>query len=464
MRKAPFLGVLNIQRGEWRLSLLMCGYFFLVITSFWILKPLKKGLFIRYYDREGFDLLLWHFRAAQAEQLAKVLNIAVAFAAAFLFTLLARRFRRQQLTHIASLFFLGCYLLFIQVIGRPSGGTVWAFYLFGDLFSTVMVSTFFAFLNDSVTPAQARRLYGLIGLGGVAGGAFGSLVVFSWIDQLSIRGWLWVAMGIVVAIALMAQAAGWIVAARGSAADFQPAAPEPPKAVAQAAFEGGQLVLKSRYLLAILGIVGLYEMVSTIMDFQFSATISHFLDNSAIDRQFATIYVLTNIVAMIVQLFVTSPVMTHLGMTSALMFLPVAVLVGSIGFLVAPVLWMGSLLNTADGGFSYSIHQSAREALYVPTSREEKYKAKAFIDMFVQRLAKAAAVALGLVITAFFSDFHTMRWLSVITAVLVVFWVTIVRFAGRCFGEMTQQRTARGDDPLREVEDHSQRHSNSVVS
>ena len=52
-------------------------------------------------------------------------------------------------------------------------------------------------------------------------------------------------------------------------------------------------------------------------------------------------------------------------------------------------------LNTADNGFSYSINQSAKEALYVPTTREEKYKAKAFIDMFVQRFAKALAVGLS---------------------------------------------------------------------
>ena len=58
---------------------------------------------------------------------------------------------------------------------------------------------------------------------------------------------------------------------------------------------------------------------------------------------------------------------------------------GSLAFLALPTLWLGSLLNTADNAFSYSINQSAKEALYVPTTEDEKYKAKAFIDMFVQR-------------------------------------------------------------------------------
>ena len=68
-----------------------------------------------------------------------------------------------------------------------------------------------------------------------------------------------------------------------------------------------------------------------------------------------------------------------------------------------------------DNGFSYSINQSAKEALYVPTTRDEKYKAKAFIDMFVQRFAKALAVGVSLAITAVFQEFATIRWLTAFT-------------------------------------------------
>ena len=67
----------------------------------------------------------------------------------------------------------------------------------------------------------------------------------------------------------------------------------------------------------------------------------------------------------------------------------------------------------ADSGFAYSINQSAKEALYVPTSKEEKYKAKAFIDMFVQRFGKVLAIGVSLVTTTYFVDFSTVRWLSI---------------------------------------------------
>jgi AAA family ATP:ADP antiporter len=101
--------------------------------------------------------------------------------------------------------------------------------------------------------------------------------------------------------------------------------------------------------------------------------------------------------------------------------------------MAVPVLWVGSLLNTIDNGFSYSINQSAKEALYVPTTPDEKYKAKAFIDMFVQRFAKAIAVGVSLAITVIFKDFASLRWLSILTIVIIVIWMAAARYAGKRF-------------------------------
>ena len=89
---------MDIRREELPLALLMFGYFFLVISTFWILKPIKKPLFIGFYDETGFQLGSWVLRAAQAELLAKVLNMVVAAVAVVVFTWLSRRLVRQQLT------------------------------------------------------------------------------------------------------------------------------------------------------------------------------------------------------------------------------------------------------------------------------------------------------------------------------------------------------------------------------
>jgi ATP:ADP antiporter, AAA family len=438
----PLRQILDIRRDEWPQALGMFAYFFLVITTFWILKPLKKGIFIGHYDELGFDLGGWHMNAAQAELLAKVLNMLVALVAVAVFSWLARALQRQGLTLAFSAFFVAAFVVYAAALQNPGPTTVWTFYLFGDLYSTLMVATFFAFLNDSVNPASAKRLYGLIGLGGVSGGWFGTEALRLYIKDLSTSQWMWVCLVVAILIAGLALVVGRRV--DGQAVDTPAAATPAPAeepASGNPALEGARLVFRSPYLLSVVAIVGLYEMVSTIMDFQFSSTISYYLQGDEIGVQFANVFAFTNRFAFIVQLLLTSFVMKRFGVGIALLFLPVAALAGSAAFLAAPVLLVGSALNTADNGFSYSINQSAKEALYVPTSREEKYKAKAFIDMFVQRFAKALAVGLSLLITMFFTGFESLRWLSLVTVVILILWIIAARYAGRVFAEREAQST-----------------------
>jgi AAA family ATP:ADP antiporter len=437
MSSGPFKAIVDIRRSELPLALLMFSYFFLVITTFWILKPIKKTVFLEHYQASGVDLMSWHLSGPQAELIAKVMNMVVAFAAVVVFSWLARHLRRQQLTFVFGGFFLAAYVGYSSWIANPGDFAVWSFYLFGDLFSTLMVATFFAFLNDSVTSDEAKRVYGLVGLGGVTGGVFGTTIVRTLIDEVPRSGWLWICFGIGLMILVIAFAAGRIVDRNPPEQDEPEPTPDEPKATGNPAIEGAALVFRSSYLLSIVGIVGLYEIVSTIMDFQFTSTVVHYVEPEEIGRYLSTVFLITNCVSLIVQLFLTSFVMTRFGVGTALMVLPLAALSASTGLLALPVLFMGSLLNTADNGFSYSINQSAKEALYVPTTRDEKYKAKAFIDMFVQRFAKAVAVGLSLGITLVFDSFESIRWLSLVTVPVIVLWILAVRHAGRHFAEAT---------------------------
>lgn len=431
--------VMNIRRRELPLAILMFSYFFLVITTFWILKPIKKAVFIQYYDERMFEILGTAFKASQAELVAKVLNMFVAFGAVVVFTWLARRYYRQQLTHIFSALFAVGFVVYAWLLSNAGPGTVWTFYLFGDLYSTVMVATFFAFLNDSVTPEASRRLYGLIVLGGVTGGVFGTSFVRLWIESLEPYAWMWICLGVGAAIALVSTWAGKLVDRAPPEIQAKPdqKAPEEEEKTVNPAFEGARLVFRSPYLLSIVGIVGLYEIVSTVLDFQFTATVAHYLDGDAIGTHFSTVYTITNVTSMVVQVFLTGVIMTRFRLTVALLVLPVAVIMGSGAFLALPILWVGSSLNTVDNGLNYSINQSAREALYTPTTRDEKYKAKAFIDMFVQRFAKVLAVGVSLGVTMVFTDFSTLRWLSLFTIVVTLVWLFAARYAGRRFHAMT---------------------------
>ena len=431
----PLKGFLDVKRREVPFVVPMFLYFFLVITVFWILKPIKKALFIGFY--KGTGETFFGLGGPEAEQIAKVGNMVVAFIAMVVFTLLSRKLHRQRLTFVFAGFSIAVLLGYLPfVAGEPGEVVVWSFYLFGDLFNTLMVATFFAFLNDSVAPGDSKRLYGPIVLGGVAGGFFGSYMADTFIDRLGLSQWLMIAAGAVVVIAGLALMAGqWVdrnpPKAPEKKTSDQPAVP------GNAALEGARLVLRSRYLLAIVTIVGLYEIISTILDYQFTSTVNHFVSKEDFDNHFSRVFLITNSFAFGVQLFLTSFIMKRFGVRVALLVMPLAILCNSVAFLALPVLWVGSLLNTTDNGLNYSLNQSAKESLYTPTSREEKYKAKAFIDMFVQRAAKAIAVGVNLLLAAWFGGFDAIRWLSIVAIALVAIWILAASYAGKRFRELT---------------------------
>jgi AAA family ATP:ADP antiporter len=420
-----------VSPGEGPFVLLMSGWFFLVISIFWILKPLKKGLFIEFYDADGLTLLGWYLRAAELELLAKVLNMVVAFVAVVVFTQLARRWRRERLTTLIAAFFVLAFAAHALALEAPRAPVVWSFYLLGDLFSTLMVATFFASLSDSISPDASKRLYGPIGVGGVAGGVVGSSLLGALVQDVGRTQWMWLCIGLVLVVVAVAWLAARARRMLPAASRDTEAAPEEPAQPPGAAWDGALLTLRSSYLLSIVAIVGLYELVSTVMDFQFTSSVARALDAEAIGVHLSRVFAVTNVVSMLVQLFVTGFVMRRFGVGVALLVLPVMALLSSTAFLLLPGLLTGSALNTADNGFAYSINQSAKEALYVPTSAREKYAAKAFIDMFVQRFAKALAVVLSLGLSAWFEDTAAVRGLSVLTVVLIGVWLVAVRHAGR---------------------------------
>lgn len=437
-------GIWNVRRAELPLVLLMFSYFFIVIATFWILKPLKKAAFVKFYDFDEEKNLLgrsfYGLSGPEAEQIAKVGNMVVAFFAVVVFTVLARKFHRHQLTAIFSVFTIVVLAWFGLTIEDSGEVTRWTFYLFGDLFNTLMVATFFVFLNDSVRPDDAKRLYGPIVLGGVAGGAIGSTFLRALITELSSAEWMWVCIGLTAAIAVIAIAAGKLVDKQKAAepAAVKPVATKPP--TANPAVEGAKIAFKSRYLLSIVVIVALYEIVSTILDFQFTATLYGLLPKSEADVQLSTVYAITNWTGLAIQVFATTFVMQRFGLKIALLIMPVAILLNSGAFLMLPILWTGSLLNTTDNALNYSLNQSSREALWTPTSRDEKYKAKAFIDMFVQRFAKAIAVGINLLIAALFVGIDGVRWLSIFVVVLVAIWLLAAAYAGKQFEDLTKNK------------------------
>ncbi len=417
----------NVDKRELPFVMSMFGFFSTIITTFWILKPLKKTVFIGFYDKSGLDLGTFQifdwvyqatFSAAQTEQLAKILNLLFAVFAFFLFTKLSKYFRREKLTYI----FVGlCFLIFSYFAYVFQGGgldktlNVWVFYLFGDFYSTLMVTTFFAFLHDSVSSAKSKMFYGPIVLGGVVGGVIGTTWVRLWIKQTPMTSWMWICIGISVLMIVFAY-----IASRFNFKDST----EQKKSEIKAQNEDDKLTLRqvfaNRYVFYIAAILGSYEMISVLMDYQFTEVVSHYIDGrDALGQHFSTVYATVSWLSLIVQLFFTSAILQLGGIRKSLLVLPFAVLVTTLGFVAFPLLWVASLLPVFDNGLNYSVHQSAREALYVPLEDGFRYQAKAFIDIFVMRSAKVFSIFLALGVTAVFTEFESLRWLSLLTAGII---------------------------------------------
>jgi AAA family ATP:ADP antiporter len=426
----------DVRAGEWPKALGLSVYFFLVIAVFWVLKPIKRGLVISYFGDHPLTIAGWVLSGAQAEQIGKVLNMIVAFAVVGLFTWLVRRYARHYLILIFCALFGGLFLFFGSVMGQiESLGApgVWGFYVLGDIWTTVMVATFWAFANDLNTGDEAERLYGIVGLGGVVGGFVGASVVSGLVEPVGRSPLLFACLAPTAVIGALAV---WIHQRECAAHPEVPCAPDTETITDEdnAFLEGAKLVFQSKYLLGIAAVLGLYEMVSNVVDFQLAVVVERQV-TSAVERDafFGMIGQATSLVSIAVQLLLTSFVMKRYSVKVALLFLPLAILGGTLGFVAVPTLLFVGFMSVSDNALNYSINQSAKEALYTPTTQDEKYKAKSFIDMFVQRAAKVAAVALNLGLTALVVT--DVRWLSVAVGVLLVAWIATIRYLGTRYEE-----------------------------
>jgi ATP:ADP antiporter, AAA family len=426
----PFKEVFDLEKRELPGVALLFLFFFLVIAVFQILKPLKNGLFI---ELLGADLELY----------AKLANIAVAAVGVVAFTYLYDRINRK-LVYVLCLFFLFSFLLFTQILDESSPVPVWAFYLLGDLESTLMVAAFWAYATDITTPNQALRFFGIAGSGGVIGGWVGITFARQYLKAIGMDGLLILAAGMMALLLVIVFLLEKLVRSGVFAGERQKAqaAARPTRKGfdSQEALEGFRLVARSRYLAAIVGIMASYEIASQIMDYQFKLASEDISGVTNTQAFMAQVYFVANILAVVVQLFLVSLIMRRFGVLTALLILPLALIVSSAAYLAVPTLYVASLLVISDNGLNYSVQQTARESLYAVTTDEEKYKARAFTSMFVQRLAKGAAIFVLLALGALAIPARYLGLLT-ITVVLAMVWCAI--YAGRRFAHKNAEMEKR---------------------
>jgi len=409
----------RVPVGHRRYTAAMTLYFFLLIVAFWILKPIKKALFVGYYKTHGgFNGL----EPAQMELLAKETNILLALGMALILVWLRRHFVARGFGLAVALLFAAGLAAMIPLVREPGEASVWALYLFGDLYVSSMVALFFATLHDHSSVGDARHIYGLIGLGGVLGGLAGSVAGGGLDRAMGVPG----VLGVSLTLTLCVAAIGWLVSRSTPIQCVNAGSGKiDTESNRGGLFKGARAILDSRALLLIAGVILLYEVASVIIDYQFTAAVSRAVDAAQLKQYFSAVYTFSNAMAVLVQLLLTTWILRRHSLKLALLVMPMAILLGESAYLIFPALLTASLLNTADGAFAYSIQQTAREALYVPLSRTEKYEAKAFIDIVWLRFSKGLAVILSLALSLLIPDGGEMQ-LAGGVILLALVWLALL--------------------------------------
>jgi len=428
MSKNPIKAIFDFKKEEIPIAILMFFFFFIVIIVFQILRPLKTGYVVEIYG-------------AEPELYMRLLNIAVAAIAVVVFTFLYNKLPRRRLMYIFCLFFAVSFIALRFLLVKPTLVVAWWYYLQVDLITTIWMAAFWAYLTDISTSDQAKRLYGFIGFGGVSGGVVGALIAKLLFGKLGEGGLLILSAFLILLVGVITFAVELLLRmtkAFGKAVPESEVEREPKESSSKlnTVIEGAKLALRSKYLAAIVGIMATYEIGSQVMNYMFKKTSEVLPGLTATQSFFIDVQLIANILSMVVQLFFVSYIMRKIGLSFALCVLPVAAIASTGLFMGLPSLTAAGLLFISDNGFNYSIQQTSREALYVPTTPDEKYKARAFTNMFVQRAAKGVAIG-GIVLLI--SLGVSVRLLGFFAIAALIGMGLLGIYEGRRFSEMTSR-------------------------
>lgn len=431
MSKTAFIKkLIQDQKGE---IAIVSTLFFLATAVFWILKPIKKGVFISHFTGNTVEFMGTRLGGAQAEQLAKLSIVLTALLVAYLFSVAIRHFpMRNVFTWTTVLGAIGC-IFFSMNLQTADSTFIWSFYIFGDIQNSLILILLWSILHNTFRLKDAKCVFTLVSLSGLVGGLSGTFFVQQTIQYFGRETIILICAAMVGLIGIIGSK---YLSKKSQLAESQVSDVSADSNESNTKGFDWRSLAKLRYWVAIGLIVGLYEMVSGIIDFQLSLTVEK-LNGSELQKDVYFGYVGTaqNLVALLVQMFLTGYVIRHWGLKMALLILPLTLLLGSVGFLVVPSLAGAMFLAVTDNGLNYSLNQQAKETLYVPTRPEERLQAKAFIDLFVQRFAKAAAVAVNLFVVAS-NGLDAARWLALIVVPLSILWILVVRFTGREFEQL----------------------------
>jgi AAA family ATP:ADP antiporter len=411
-----FEKLVDVRPEEIRALWLGFVFNFVVLGSYYVLKPIRDDI----GAANGVDKLSWMFTGT-------MLTMILANA---LFSAIVARMSRRRFLPIAYRFFivnLALFYLAIRFLGVAAQFWVGiAFFIWVSVFNVFVVTLFWAFMTDVFNTDQGKRIFGFLSVGGTMGGILGGFITGSLVKGIG-------ASNLFIISALMLEAAAWCVRffpadfKRGDATASSEAAAEKP--IGGGIISGIAHVFRSHYLLAICAFMFLYAITTTFIYFQQADLTAHqFHDRAARTVFFAHLDVWVNSLTVIVQIFLTGRLLKWFGVGATLAFLPVLSVIGFLAMGITPALGLLAVFQVTRRAGNFAITRPAREVLFIVLRREDKYKAKSFIDTFVYRVGDQVGAW----------SYNLLNWLglgltgiSFVAAPLAAIWCVLSLWLGR---------------------------------
>jgi len=371
--KRLFSKIVDVKPNEVRALWLGFILFFVVLAGYYVIRPIRDNI-----GATQFENLWWMFT---------VVLVAMIVANA-LFSMIVARMSRRKFIPIAYRFFiLNLVIFFVLMQFMPPGKQPWVdgcFFVWVSVFNLFATAVFWGFMTDIFTNEQGKRLFGFIAVGGSLGGMLGPLITASLVHRVSTGVLLLICAGM---LEIAAQSIRFFPAefqrSDSKSAEDAAAAEKP---IGGKFWDGVTHICKSPYLFGLFLFILLYTLTSTWTYFQQSElTKVGFVDRAARTAFFAKLDLSVNTLTLLLQIFLTGRLMKFFGVTVTLLFMPVLSLFGFAAMGLVPVLTVLAIFQVARRASTFAFMRPAREVLFTVLRREDKYKAKSFIDTFGYR-------------------------------------------------------------------------------
>ena len=417
-----------LKPGEEKIVVLLFFYFFLTTGPYTIIKSIRNASIL---ERYGDDALPFAYLAA-----ALIVGFVVAF-----HSKIQERVSRHLLIMSSLVFFVVTGLIFIYPY-FPEWVSI-VYWVWANLYIVVLVTQFWILVNDIFNPREAKRLIGIFVSGGILGGFFCGLLAYllpqtAYFDYLLPIAIIFVCLAVFVVNAIFRLRKNI-----GPPSSEEDKGDESESQQRVGFRECYRTVRRSRYLVILASIVTVTLVVSTLVDFLYNSIVDQKIEgNAGLTSFFGLFNMGLMIVAFLLQLLMTSSFIRRFGIRASLLLYPLVLMtcLGALAFF--PVLFLAVLLKGSDKSLSYSLNQSVRELLYIPVSSIQKYKAKIFIDMFLNRFAKGLGGIILLVVIYLIAKNPLV--ISGITIVLIGIWIFLNILASREYTNTVRKKLDMG--------------------